>query len=76
MGTELQVQKSIVKSKESILTIISLQDRAKSLLETKKNQIKFYIEDWRKLELKDRNNIEVKNVLYKDLRNLVTFPQI
>jgi hypothetical protein len=76
IGTELQVQKSIVKSKESILTIISLQDRAKSLLETKKNQIKFYIEDWRKLELKDRNNIEVKNVLYKDLRNLVTFPQI
>lgn len=46
------------------------------LLENKKQKIEFYITDWKSVSLKDRNHIEVKNVLYKDLLNLVTFPEI
>ena len=46
------------------------------LLENKKQKIEFYITDWQSVSLKDRNHIEVKNVLYKDLLNLVTFPEI
>tara|TARA_R110001606_G_C15399301_1_gene652677 strand:- start:4533 stop:5174 length:642 start_codon:yes stop_codon:yes gene_type:complete len=46
------------------------------LLENKKKKIEFYITDWQSVSLKDRNHIEVKNVLYKDLLNLVTFPEI
>ena len=76
VGLALEVAKNVNESRESILTISSLQKQGKDLLENKKNQIDFYINDWRKVDLKDRNHIEIKNVLYKDLINLVTFPQI
>jgi len=44
--------------------------------QSKIKKIKFFIEDWKSLDLKDRNHIEVKNVLYKDIKKLVTFTQI
>ena len=45
-------------------------------LNSKVKQLKFLIKDWKSLELKDRNHIEVKNVLYKDIKKVVTFTQI
>ena len=76
VGLALEVAQNVSESREAILTICSLQKQAKDLLDKKKTQIDFYINDWREVDLKDRNHIEVKNILYKDLQNLVTFPQI
>lgn len=69
-------QDDIEEQKERMRTAISFQKKASTILSDKKEKIDFYVKDWQKLDLKDRNHIEVKNVLYKDLRNLVTFPQI
>jgi len=75
-GLALEVARNISESKEAMLTIMKMQLQGQELLAKKKKQIGFYIKDWRKVDLKDRNHLEVKNVLYKDLQNLVTFPQI
>ena len=69
-------QDDIEEQKERMRTSISFQKKAPSILSDKKEKIDFYIKDWEKLEEADKNHIEIKNVLYKDLRNLVTFPQI
>ena len=69
-------QDDIEEQKERMRTAISFQKNAPNILSDKKEKIDFYIKDWEKLEDADKNHIEIKNVLYKDLRNLVTFPQI
>tara|TARA_Y100000361_G_C11142660_1_gene336052 strand:- start:657 stop:1286 length:630 start_codon:yes stop_codon:yes gene_type:complete len=69
-------QDDIEEQKERMRTAISFQKKAPTILSDKKEKIDFYIKDWEKLEDADKNHIEIKNVLYKDLRNLVTFPQI
>ena len=69
-------QDDIEEQKERMRTAISFQKKAPTILSDKKEKIDFYIKDWEKLEDSDKNHIEIKNVLYKDLRNLVTFPQI
>lgn len=73
---EVVTQDDIDQEKKKIKTIISFKKRADNIYEEKLEKIDFYVKDWQKLDLKDRNHIEVKNVLYKDLINLVTFPQI
>ena len=76
LENEFITQDDVDEEKKKLKTIISFKKRSGTIYDEKLEKIDFYVKDWQKLDLKDRNHIEVKNVLYKDLRNLVTFPQI
>lgn len=76
LENEFITQDDVDEEKKKLKTIISFKNRSGNMYDEKLEKIEFYVKDWQKLDLEHRNHIEIKNVLYKNLRNLVTFPQI
>lgn len=73
---DLELTRDYTYQLEDNNKIESFINGSNMLLENKKKKIDFYISEWQNVSLKDKNHIEVKNILYKDLLNLVTFPEI